>query len=296
MKKYCGFVAIVGRSNVGKSTLLNKLLKQKISITSSKPQTTRYKIMGINTVDPYQTIYLDTPGIHIKEKKEINFLMNRVATSSISDVEIVIFVVEGTKWMVDDEIVINKLQHISCPIILAINKIDNIINKKHLLPHIKLLSSKKIHFHDIVPISSKNGMNINILANIVRKLLPESIYYFPKNYITDRSKRFRASEIIREILINFLEKELPYSITVEIEKFQYNDIGVYDIHGIIFVERISQKKIVIGNKGSKIKIISVKSKKELEFRLDTKVNLKLWVKVKSGWTDNQFTLRSLGYN
>ncbi|CUX95629.1 GTPase Era [Candidatus Mikella endobia] len=284
-KTYCGFVAIVGRPNVGKSTLLNKLLKQKISITSNKQQTTRYQIMGINTDDPYQTIYLDTPGMHIKEKK-----MNSIASSSINNVEIVLFVVEGIKWMVDDEIVINKLQHISCPIILVINKIDNVINKNNLLPYINLLS-KKINFYDIVPICSKNGMNINILENIVRKLLPVSKYQFPKNYITDRSLKFRASEIIREKLINFLKHELPYSITVAIEKFKSNNRGEYDIHGLILVARISHKKIVIGNKGNKIKIISVKSRQELEVILETPVNLKLWVQVKSGWMDNEFTIQ-----
>lgn len=291
---YCGFVAIVGRPNVGKSTLLNQLCGQKVSITSRKPQTTRHRIMGIHTEGPYQAIYVDTPGLHIEEKRAINRLMNRAASSSIGDVELVIFVVEGTHWTPDDEMVVNKLRDVNCPVVLAINKVDNVADKEQLLPHMQFLS-QKMSFHDIVPICAENGMNVETLAGIVRKTLPEAVHHFPKDYITDRSQRFMASEIIREKLMRFLGDELPYSVTVEIERFVTNDRGGYDIHGLILVERDGQKKMVIGNKGSKIKTIGIEARQDMEAMFETRVHLELWVKVKSGWADDERALRSLGY-
>lgn len=293
-KTYCGFVAIVGRPNVGKSTLLNELLGQKISITSRKPQTTRHRIMGIHTEGPYQAIYVDTPGLHIEEKRAINRLMNRAATSSIGDVELIIFVVEGTNWTADDEMVLNKLRNLKTPVILAINKIDNVTEKEQLLPHIAFLSAQK-EFLDIVPISAEKSINVDKIADIVRKHLPESIHHFPEDYITDRSQRFMASEIIREKLMRFLGEELPYSVTVEIEQFKVNERGGYDINGLILVERDGQKKMVIGNKGQKIKTIGIEARRDMEQLFEAKVHLELWVKVKSGWADDERALRSLGY-
>lgn len=240
-KNYCGFVAIVGRPNVGKSTLLNELLGQKISITSRKPQTTRHRIMGIHTEGPYQAIYVDTPGLHMEEKRAINRLMNRAASSSIGDVELVIFVVEGTHWTPDDEMVVNKLRDIKAPVLLAINKIDNVTDKSKLLPHLQFLS-EQMNFIDIVPMSAEKRINVDTIASIVRKRLPEAIHHFPEDYITDRSQRFMASEIIREKLMRFLGEELPYSVTVEIERFVSNERGGYDINGLILVEREGQKK------------------------------------------------------
>ncbi|MGL9769218.1 MAG: GTPase Era [Sodalis sp. (in: enterobacteria)] len=293
-KTYCGFIAIVGQPNVGKSTLLNKLLGQKVSITSRKPQTTRHRIIGIHTKGPYQAIYVDTPGLHIKEKRVINRLMNRAAFSSISNVELVIFMVEGTHWTPNDEMVVNKLRNVNYPVVLAINKIDNIVDKKQLLPHIQFLS-QKMSFHNIVPICAENGMNIETLGGIVRKALPEAIHHFPEYYITDRSQRFIASEIIREKLMRFLGDELPYSATVKIEFFTKNDRGDYEIHGLILIERDSQKKMVIGNKGSKIKTIGIEARQDMENIFEKRVHLELWVEVKSGWADDECTLRSLGY-
>jgi len=291
---YCGFVAIVGRPNVGKSTLLNELLGQKISITSRKPQTTRHRIMGIHTEGPYQAIYVDTPGLHIEEKRAINRLMNRAASSSIGDVELVIFVVEGTHWTPDDEMVVNKLRDLKSPVILAINKIDNVTDKAKLLPHLQFLS-EQMNFADIVPISAEKGTNVDTIAALVRKQLPEAIHHFPEDYITDRSQRFMASEIIREKLMRFLGEELPYSVTVEIERFVTNERGGYDINGLILVEREGQKKMVIGNKGSKIKTIGIEARHDMENMFEAKVHLELWVKVKSGWADDERALRSLGY-
>ncbi|GAA0512617.1 GTPase Era [Tatumella terrea] len=291
---HCGFIAIVGRPNVGKSTLLNQLLGQKISITSRKPQTTRHRIMGIDTRDNYQAIYVDTPGLHMEEKRAINRLMNRAASSSIGDVELVIFVVEGTRWTDDDEMVLGKLKAGKAPVLLAINKIDNLQDKSILLPHIQMLS-QKMNFMDVVPISAEEGKNVDTIAAIVHKLLPEAEHHFPEEYVTDRSQRFMASEIIREKLMRFLGAELPYSVTVEIEQFVSNDRGGYDIHGLILVEREGQKKMVIGNKGSRIKTIGIEARRDMEQMFEAKVHLELWVKVKSGWADDERALRSLGY-
>ncbi|SDC40143.1 GTP-binding protein Era [Proteus mirabilis] len=291
---YCGFIAIVGRPNVGKSTLLNQLLGQKVSITSRKPQTTRHRIMGIDTDGAYQAIYVDTPGLHIEEKRAINRLMNRAASSSIGDVELVIFVVEGTNWTPDDEMVLNKLKSLRCPVLLAINKVDNVTDKTKLLPHIGFLS-QQMDFLDVVPISAEKGINVDTIAKIVRNCLPEAIHHFPEDYITDRSQRFMASEIIREKLMRFLGEELPYSVTVEIEQFVTNDRGGYDIHGLILVEREGQKKMVIGNKGAKIKKIGTEARMDMEDLFENKVHLELWVKVKAGWADDERALRSLGY-
>lgn len=240
--QHCGFIAIVGRPNVGKSTLLNQILGQKISITSRKAQTTRHRIMGIDTEGDYQAIYIDTPGLHIEEKRAINRLMNRAASSSIGDVELILFVVEGTHWNEDDEMVLNKLKSVKCPVLLVINKIDNVSDKTKLLPHIQEIS-QKFHFMDVIPISAEKGEGIDIIKQIVKQHLPEGEHHFPEDYITDRSQRFMASEIIREKLMRFLGEELPYSVTVEIEQFKVDEKnGMYRINGLILVERDGQKK------------------------------------------------------
>lgn len=293
-KTYCGFIAIVGRPNVGKSTLLNKILGQKISITSRKAQTTRHRIVGIHTEDQYQAIYVDTPGLHIEEKRAINRLMNRAASSAISDVDLIIFVVEGTRWTEDDEMVLNKLRSVKAPVLLAINKVDNIKEKDELLPHITALS-QKFEFAEILPISAQRGKNVHILQKFVRKSLREGVHHFPEEYVTDRSQRFMASEIIREKLMRFTGEELPYSVTVEIEQFKMNERGVYEINGLILVERDGQKKMVIGAGGQKIKTIGIEARKDMERLFDNQVHLELWVKVKAGWADDERALRSLGY-
>ncbi|MCX8600583.1 MULTISPECIES: GTPase Era [unclassified Gilliamella] len=294
--QHCGFVAIVGRPNVGKSTLLNQLLGQKVSITSRKAQTTRHRIVGIDTQGDDQIIYIDTPGLHIEEKRAINRLMNRAASSSIGDVELVIFVVEGTHWTDDDEMVANKLKGCKAPVLLVINKIDNVADKTQLLPHIEAIS-QKVNFLDVIPISAEKGEGVDIIKDIVKKHLPEGEHHFPEDYITDRSQRFMASEIIREKLMRFLGDELPYSVTVEIEQFKVDERnGMYRINGLILVERDGQKKMVIGNKGEKIKKIGIEARKDMQSFFDNKVHLELWVKVKAGWADDERALRSLGYS
>ncbi|MBI0005748.1 GTPase Era [Gilliamella sp. W8126] len=295
-KQHCGFVAIVGRPNVGKSTLLNQLLGQKVSITSRKAQTTRHRIVGIDTQGDDQIIYIDTPGLHIEEKRAINRLMNRAASSSIGDVELVIFVVEGTHWTDDDEMVAGKLKDCKAPVLLVINKIDNVTDKTQLLPHIQEIS-QKINFLDVVPISAEKGEGVDIIKDIVKKHLPVGEHHFPEDFITDRSQRFMASEIIREKLMRFLGDELPYSVTVEIEQFKVDErTGMYRINGLILVERDGQKKMVIGNKGEKIKKIGIEARKDMQLFFDNKVHLELWVKVKAGWADDERALRSLGYS
>ncbi|HIP75921.1 MAG TPA: GTPase Era [Psychromonas hadalis] len=294
MTQKCGLVAIVGRPNVGKSTLINALLGQKVSITSRKAQTTRHRILGIDTEGDYQTIFVDTPGLHIEEKRAINRLMNRAASSSINDVEMVIFVVEGTHWNEDDDMVLSKFKYLECPVILAVNKIDNVEDKELLFPHLKALSAR-YDFKHILPMSAKKGDNIEKIREWAKEVLPESAHYFPEDYITDRSSRFMASEIVREKLIRFLGDELPYSVTVEIEQFKQQANGVLHINALILVERDGQKRMVIGNKGEKIKAISTQSRLDMEELFDAKVFLEVWVKVKSGWADDMRALHSLGY-
>lgn len=293
--QHCGFIAIVGRPNVGKSTLLNELLGQKISITSRKPQTTRHRIMGVDTQGDYQAIYIDTPGLHIEEKRAINRLMNRSAASSLSDVNLVFFVVEGTHWTADDEMVLNKLKMANFPVVLCVNKVDNVKDPNQVMLHMLDLS-KLMNFVDIVPISAKHHKNIDVLQRHVREHLPKAVHHFPEDYVTDRSQRFMASEIIREKLMRFTGEELPYSVTVEIERFDYNpENDGFHINALILVERIGQKKMVIGHKGEKLKTIGREARLDMEALFDRKVYLETWVKVKSGWADDERALRSLGY-
>jgi GTP-binding protein Era len=291
---YCGMIAIVGRPNVGKSTLLNKLLGQKVSITSRKPQTTRHRIMGIDSEEQYQAVYVDTPGLHIEEKRAINRYMNRAAASSIGDVGLVLFIVEGTKWTDDDQMVLTKIQQSHSPCWLIVNKSDNVKDKETMLPHLKWLGEQH-SFAKIMPVSAKTGKNVEELRKLVQQSLPPSEFYFPEDYITDRSSRFMASEIIREKLMRFTGEELPYSVTVEIEQFLLSENGMYRINGLILVERDSQKSMVIGKGGQRLKTIGAEARKDMENLFDAKVFLELWVKVKSGWADDERALRSLGY-
>ncbi|MEZ8580723.1 GTPase Era [Vibrio splendidus] len=293
--QHCGFIAIVGRPNVGKSTLLNHILGQKISITSRKPQTTRHRIMGVETEGDYQAIYVDTPGLHIEEKRAINRLMNRAANSSLSDVNLVFFLVDGTHWTDDDEMVLNKLRKTDFPVVLCINKVDNVQDRTDVMQHMMEVS-KKMDFLDVVPISAKKGKNIDVLRKHVRNSLPKATHHFPEEYVTDRSQRFMASEIIREKLMRFTGEELPYSVTVEIERFDYNpDNDGFHINALILVERTGQKKMVIGKAGEKIKTIGREARIDMEELFGRKVYLETWVKVKSGWADDERALRSLGY-
>ncbi|MCC2614704.1 GTPase Era [Aestuariibacter halophilus] len=293
-KQHCGMVAIVGRPNVGKSTLLNRLLGQKVSITSRKPQTTRHRIMGIDTEGDYQAIYVDTPGLHAEEKRAINKLMNRAASSSLAEVGLVLMVVEGTRWTDDDQMVLDKVKGAGLPCWIVVNKTDHVKDQEQLLTHLQWLNQQH-NFEHIVPICAKTGKGVEPLRELVRNGLPESEFYFPEDYITDRSSRFMASEIIREKLMRYTGDELPYSVTVEIEQFVLADNGVYRINGLILVERETQKRMIIGKGGSRLKTIGAEARKDMENLFDNKVFLELWVKVKQGWADDERALRSLGY-
>ncbi|GGF75577.1 GTPase Era [Alteromonas lipolytica] len=290
----CGLVAIVGRPNVGKSTLLNRLLGQKVSITSRKPQTTRHRILGIDTEGDCQTVYVDTPGLHSEEKRAINRLMNRAATSSLGEVSLILFVVEGTRWTSDDELVLTRVKQSGLPCILVVNKQDKVPEQEALIAHLQVLAQKH-EFDEIIPISAKQGKQVEVLRELVMQRQPPSEFYFPEDYITDRSSRFMAAEIIREKLMRFTGDELPYSTTVEIEQFKLGENGVYRINGLILVERETQKRMVIGKGGKHLKTIGEQARLDMERLFDNKVFLELWVKVKSGWADDERALRSLGY-
>lgn len=282
--KHCGYVAIIGRPNVGKSTLLNHIITKKVSITSSKPQTTRYKILGIKTVENYQYIYVDTPGLHSVEKGALNRRLNKTATDVISDVDVIVFVVAGSYWKDEDEMVLEKLSKATCPVILAINKVDLVEDKNILLPHIQKLNTK-MNFAKVVPISAKNGTNVAELEEQIKQLLPVSPFFFDVDQVTDRNAQFIAAELVREKLMRYLGDELPYATAVSIEQFMPKP-NVLVISAIIFVEKPGQKLIVIGVNGSVLKKIGSAARQDLEKQFGQKVFLRLWVKVKSNWIDS----------
>ena len=289
-----GFVAIVGRPNVGKSTLMNHILGQKLSITSRKPQTTRHQILGIKTEDDKQIIFVDTPGIHKINDKAINRYMNRAATTAVKDVDLIVMMVDRMRWTDEDEMVLQTIKQQRAPVILVVNKIDFIKEKEALLPYLQELSEKH-SFDQIIPLSAKTGSNLDRLEQLIDSYLPESPYFYPEDQITDRSSRFLAAELVREKIMRQLGDELPYSMTVEIEEFTH-DGRLIEISALILVERSSQKSIVIGEKGSRLKQIGQEARKDMEVLFDCKVMLNLWVKVKSNWSDDERALRSLGYD
>lgn len=294
IKTHAGYVAIIGRPNVGKSTLLNQILGKKVSITSRKPQTTRHKIVGIKTADNFQTIYVDTPGLHNKNERMLNRYMNKAALSLLSDVDVIIFMVAGTVWREEDEMVLQILSKASCPIILAINKIDLVAQKDKLLECIKTIS-QKIKCTAIVPISAQNNINILSLEETVRKLLAESPFYFPPEQITDRDNKFLISEIIREKLTRFLGQELPYILSVGIDQMLLKK-NIMHVVATIYVERDGQKVIIVGKNGDVLKKVGILARKDIENLFAQKVFLRLWVKVKTGWTDNKLLLKQFGYD
>lgn len=298
--KRCGYVAILGRPNVGKSTLLNVLLGQKVSITSRKPQTTRHKLLGIKTTKSSQILYVDTPGIHGDEPKAINRYMNRNAKSVIRDVDVIVFVVDRTEWNADDQLVAESILKSAKPgtsIIVAVNKIDLLKNKNNLLPQLSKIQGIMADAKDveIVPLSATRGENIDSLQSLVEKALPRSPYYFPEDQVTDRSERFLVSEIIREKLMRQLGDEIPYSVTIQIERFARKGRTIH-IDATIFVEREGQKIILIGSDGDKLKRVGIDARLDMERLLDSKVMLTTWVKIKKGWSNDDRALKSLGYD
>ena len=290
----CGYIAIVGRPNVGKSTLLNSIMDQKISITSKKPQTTRHQLLGSKTRDQAQFLYVDTPGIHANEKKAINRYMNRNARSVIRDVDAVIFVVDRGSWNKEDELVAEALQGHSGQLIIAVNKFDLLETKNKLLPVLETLQMR-FPEAEIVPVSALTTENIELLENLIVERIPYSEFYFPDDQVTDRSERFMVAEIIREKLMRQLGDEVPYSASIQIDRFERTSKIVH-IAATIFVEREGQKSILIGSGGSKLKRIGSDARIDIERLLDRKIMLTNWVKVKSGWSDSERALKSLGYD
>lgn len=281
----CGYIAIIGRPNVGKSTLLNHLLGQKLSITSDKPQTTRHAILGIKTRGTVQFLYVDTPGIHKTAHRLMNRQMNRAALSQLSQVDVVVWMIDARAWTDEDELILKKLESVSCPVILALNKIDRIKDKKKLLPFLDTLSKKRA-FAQMVPLSVLKGIHRDELEDAVGHLLPERPFLFPAEQITDRDDRFLASEIIREKIMRATGAELPYDTAVVIEDMR-KKADILHIEAVIWVERPGQKIIIVGKKGDKIKRIGTMARGDLEKKFKCQVFLGLWVKVKTGWSDNK---------
>ena len=289
----CGYVAIIGRPNVGKSTLLNHILGQKLCITSRKPQTTRHTLLGIKTEADLQMIFVDTPGIHTNQERAINRVMNRSAAGVIADVDVVVFVVDRFEWSEADEYVAKYLSNNPVPLIVAINKVDMIEDKAALLPHLKFLESK-VNAVELIPLSALRKTNLGELQEKIKAYIPERMHAFPEDQITDRSERFLASEIVREKIMRQLGAEVPYQVTVEIEEFRAEK-KITHISALILVEREGQKKIIIGTNGERIKKVGEQARADIESLLACKVMLRTWVKVRSGWSDDERALRSLGY-
>jgi len=290
----CGFVALIGRPNVGKSTLMNHLLKQKISITSRKPQTTRHRILGINTTEAGQAIYMDTPGMHNSEKRALNRYLNRTAETTLLGVDVIVWLIDGLSWHEYDEVIFKKLEQAGLPVILAVNKVDKVKDKDAILAFFAE-AQHRFPFEHLVPISALKRTNLDQLESLIMTLLPTSDLIYPEDQITDRPERFLAAEIVREKLTRRLGDELPYSLTVEIERYEELP-GITKIYAIIWVERLTQKNIVIGTQGEMLKKVGTDARFDIEKLIGQKVYLQLWVKVKKNWSDNERAMQSLGFN
>ena len=290
----CGYVAIVGRPNVGKSTLLNHILGQKLSITSRKPQTTRHQILGVKSTAAVQTIYVDTPGLHQRSSNAMNRYMNRAASSVVNDVDVVLFVVQAPMFTEEDAEALKHLENTSVPVLLVINKIDLLDDKKKLLPYIEKMSARYA-FRNVMPVSALKSKGLEELEAVIAECLPANAAIYPEDQFTDRSMRFMAAETIREKLVRELGQELPYTTTVDIEKYKEED-DLVSIFATIYVENKGQKSIIIGKKGARLKSIGSKARVDLEKMIDNKVYIQLWVKIREGWTNDENALRGLGYS
>ena len=289
-----GYVALIGRPNVGKSTLMNHMLGQKISITSRKPQTTRHRILGIHTTNLGQLVFMDTPGMHGDEKKALNRYLNKTADTTLLGVDVVVWLIDSPVFHDYDEVIFKKLERAALPVILVINKVDKIQDKAKLLDFLAR-AQQRFPFAEIIPISALKKTNLDQLENSILALLPEGGLIYPEDQITDRPERFLTAEIIREKLTRRLGDELPYALTVEIER--YEDLpNITKIYAIIWVERSSQKNIVIGKQGEMLKKIGMDARRDIERLIGQKVYLQLWVKVKKGWSNNERSLQSLGFS
>lgn len=289
-----GYVALVGRPNVGKSTLLNQLIGQKLAITSHKAQTTRHRILGVDTSDKGQVIYVDTPGIHQRGEKAMNRYLNKAAQSALADVDVIAFVVQAGVWNEEDKRVLSSIRNSHRPAVIVVNKIDTLKAREALLPYLSKLM-EETGMDTIIPVSAKSGENCETLADNFFGLLPEGENIYPEDQLTDRSSRFIAAELIREQIIHRYHNELPYSTTIEIEQFQEKP-NIYHIAAVVWVERDNQKAIIVGKQGQRLKETAIAARKELEAFFGIKVNLKIWVKVKKSWSSDAKTLSQLGYD
>ncbi len=289
-----GYAVLVGRPNVGKSTLLNRLLGQKLAITSHKPQTTRHRIVGIRSDDEGQIVFVDTPGIHDRGDKAMSHYLNRAAHTALLDVDLIVFVVQAQVWTEEDEQVLNAIKQSKLPTLAVINKVDTVTPKEQLLPFIESLA-QRYDFVDLIPVSARNGDNVESLANAVRQRLPEGEPIFPEDQLTDRSERFFAAELLREQIIRRYHRELPYAVTVEIERFEEGEDGRYNIGAVIWVERENQRKILLGKGGQAMKETATAARKAMNEFFQTRVHLEVWIKVKKSWSSDAASLVKLGY-
>ena len=289
----CGYVALVGRPNVGKSTLMNRILGQKLSIVTAKPQTTRQQIAGIKTGEQGQVIYIDTPGIHLAAKRALNRYMNRIARASFHDVDLILFLVEAGRWTRQDEHVARSLESVDVPVMLVVNKIDLLPNKAELLGFLDK-EARSDRFSEVFLVAARSGDGVEDLEKRVLETLPFSRPFYDEDQFTNRSERFLAGELIREQLMLRLHQELPYALTVEIEEFKRSD-KILRIGAIVWVERESQKQIVIGKGGDVLKQVGTRARHALQELFDEKIFLRLWVKVSHDWSDNERALRQFGY-
>ena len=289
----CGLVTIIGRPNVGKSTLLNRLVGEKISITSSRAQTTRHRLLGIKTTENAQIVYVDTPGLHADNKSMMNRQMNRVATASLQGVDCIVLMIAASKWVDTDEYPLRLVAKQGIPVILAINKIDQMKDRRQLLPFIEQ-SKNKMPFAAIVPLSARTGTNVEELERAILEYLPHQPLIYPADQITDRSERFLAAELIREQIFRGFQQEVPYATAVSIDQFKRVKRTLH-IEATIWVEKEGQKPILIGKSGERLKTIGSRARLAMQKLFAAKVHLNLWVKVREGWSDNERALRSLGY-
>jgi len=289
----CGRIAIAGRPNVGKSTLLNRLIGQKLAITAHKPQTTRHAILGVKTSGRDQFVFIDTPGIHGGGGKALNRVLNRTAGSAVREMDAVLLVVQAGVWNDDDQRAFDTVVASAAPLLIAVNKIDTLKRLQDLLPYLARLPQSDA-IRAVVPLSARSGKGVAELEGELAALLPAGEHAYAEDELTDRSARFLAAELVREPLTRMLDQELPYALTVEIEKYEV-DGRMHHIHAVIWVERDGQKAIVIGKGGAQLKEIGRRARESMQRLFDAPVNLQLWVKVKSGWADDERALRSLGF-
>ncbi len=293
MAHRAGYAGLVGRPNVGKSTLLNRLLGQKLAITSHKPQTTRHRILGIRTLAEAQVVYVDTPGLHQRGARAMNQYLNRTARTAIADVDVVVFVVAAGAWTDEDAAVLANLRRNGRPVVVAVNKVDEVRPRDDLLPFLAELGERD-GFAAIVPLSARTGENCDALEREVSRLLPEGPPMFPEDQVTDRPERFFVAELLREQITRRYHKELPYAVAVEIERYEERPGGV-SIGAVIWVERDSQRAILIGRQGSALKATATAARKQMAALLERPVHLEVWIKVKKSWSSDEKSLLQLGY-